>query len=199
MAGEQIMRRCAVVIAAMAASCLNGASGQAPFGASLPGKDPNQANPITEPRPARNPNVRQPLPGGNPLWGVPVSSLSATRERPIFTASRRPPAPPEPPQPVAEAPPPPPAVAEQPPFTLVGTAIGAPQNVAVFLDQTTKSFVRLHVGEAASGWYLRSVDLRTMTLEKNSQTVTLSLPEPAANFPASSVSSKIAALQRAEE
>ena len=86
--------------------------------------------------------------------------------------------------PVAEAPPPP-AEPERPPLTLVGTAIGNPQNLALILNQTTKSFVRLHVGEAAMGWYLRSVDLRTMTLEKNNQLVTLSLPAPGAT-PASS-------------
>jgi hypothetical protein len=59
-------------------------------------------------------------------------------------------------------------------------AIGNPQNVALILNQTTKSLIRLHVGEAASGWYLRSVDARTMTLEKNNQLVTLSLPTPGA-------------------
>ena len=81
--------------------------------------------------------------------------------------------------PVAEAPPPPPpAEPEQPHFTLVGTAIGKPQDVALILDQTTKNLVRLHVGEAVSGWYLRSVELRTMTLEKDSQVVTVSLPVP---------------------
>jgi general secretion pathway protein N len=170
-----MISRCAIVIAAMATFSLNGAIGQAPFGASLPGKDPDQAN--TEPHPAKNPNLRQPLAGGNPLWGIPISSLSATRERPLFTSSRRQPAPPEPPQPVAEAPPPP-TVAEQPPFGLVGIVIGKPQNVALILDQTTKNLIRLHVGEAASGWYLRSVDLRTMTLEKNNKTATLSLSEP---------------------
>jgi general secretion pathway protein N len=82
--------------------------------------------------------------------------------------------------PLAEAPPPPPAEPEQPPFTLVGTAVGKPQNVALVLVQTTKNLVRLHVGEAASGWCLRSVDLRTMTVEKNSQTVILTLPVPGA-------------------
>ena len=78
--------------------------------------------------------------------------------------------------PVAEAPPPKPVEPEQPPFTLVGTAIGKPQNVALIFEQTTKNLVHLHVGEAAAGWYLRSVELRAMTLEKNSQTVTLNFP-----------------------
>ena len=176
-----MIRRYACVIAAMAWFSLDGAMGQTPVGASLRGNDTDQASLIVEPHPAaaKNVNPRQPPPGGNPLWGIPISSLSATRERPIFSASRRPPAPPAPPKPVAEAPPPPPEL-EHCPFTLVGTALGEPQNVALILDQTTKSLVRLHVGEVALGWYLRSVDLRTMTLEKNSQFVTLSLPAPGA-------------------
>jgi general secretion pathway protein N len=82
--------------------------------------------------------------------------------------------------PVVEAPPLPPAAPEQPPFTLVGTAIGKPQNVVLVLDKTSRNLVRLHVGEAAEGWILRSVDLRTMTLEKNNQLVTLALPVPGA-------------------
>ena len=81
-----------------------------------------------------------------------MSSLSAMRERPLFSASRRPPVPP---RPVAETPPPPLAQPEHPPFTLVGTAIGKTQNVAVILDPTTKNLVRLHSGEAASQWNLR--------------------------------------------
>jgi general secretion pathway protein N len=176
MAGEQMIRRCAYVIAAMASFSVNGAIGQEPAGANLQGNIADPASQVTEQHlaAAKNPDLRQPPPGGNPLWGIPVSSLSA---------SRRPPAPPAPlappPVPVAEAPPLP-AEPERPPLTLVGTAIGKPQNVALVLNQTTKSLTRLHVGEAASGWYLRSVNARTMTLEKNSQVVTLSLPTPGA-------------------
>jgi general secretion pathway protein N len=147
----------------MASFSLNGAIGQAPFDTQHPAA-------------AKTPVARQTPLGGNQLWGIPIGSLSATRERPIFSASRRPPAPLLAPTPVAEAPPPQPVELEHLPFTLVGTAIGKPQNVALIIDQTTKNIGRLHVGEAASGWYLRSVDLRSMTLEKNSQTVTLDLP-----------------------
>jgi general secretion pathway protein N len=147
----------------MACFTLNGAIGQAPFDIQL------QAA-------AKTPVARLTPQGGNPMWGIPIGSLSATRERPVFSASRRLPAPLLAPVPVAEAPPPKLVEPEQPPFTLVGTAIGKPQNVALIFEQTTKNLVRLHVGEVASGWYLRSVDLRAMTLEKNSQTVTLNFP-----------------------
>jgi general secretion pathway protein N len=173
--------RCVCMIAAMASFSVNGAFGQAPTGASL-GNVADQPSQKAEQQlaAAKNPDPRQPPPGGNPLWGTPMSALSVTRDRPIFSASRRPPAPPAPPMPVAEAPLPPPAAPEQPPLTLVGTAIGKPQNVALILNQTTRTLVRLHVGEEAAGWCLRSVDSRTMIIEKNSQLVTLSLPVPGA-------------------
>ena len=51
------------------------------------------------------------------------------------------------------------------------------------LDRTTKTLVRLHVGETVSGWILRSVESRTMTVEKNSQTVTVALPAPGSVHP----------------
>src|SRR4051812_28665489 len=45
------------------------------------GKPPAGPNPH-----AGNPTVR-----GTPLWSIPLSALPATQERPIFSASRRPP------------------------------------------------------------------------------------------------------------
>jgi hypothetical protein len=176
-----MITRCAYVIGAMALFSLNGAIGQTTAGANLLGNEADRASQNVEQHAAaeKKPDPRAAPPGGNPLWGIPIDLLSATRERPLFSASRRPPAPPPPPMPVAEAPPPPPpAEPEAPPFTLVGTAVGTPWNVALVIDQTTKSLVRLHVGEAASGWYLRSVDARAMTVEKNSRVVSVSLPAP---------------------
>jgi hypothetical protein len=47
-------------------------------------------------------------------------------------------------------------------------------------DETTKSFVRLHVGEAAAGWNLRAIDRRAATFEKDGRFVVVSLPAPSA-------------------
>ena len=178
-----MIRLCACVIVAMGAFSGNEAIGQAPAGATLREMAAGQTSPNTEQPPAapKDAGVRRPPPGGNPLWGIPISALDATRERPIFSASRRPPMQPVVAQRVSAPPPPPtPAEPEQPLLTLVGTAIGKPKNVAVVLDRSTRTLVRLHVGEAVSGWILRAVDSRTMTVEKNSQTVTLALPAPGA-------------------
>jgi hypothetical protein len=119
-----MMKRWACVITGTATFYLNGAICQASV-VTLRGNDTDEDSPNTERHRAvaKTSDPRVHLPGGNPLWGIPISSLSATRERPIFSASRRPPAP----MPVAEAPPPPPAEPEHPPFTLVGTAIGKSQ------------------------------------------------------------------------
>src|ERR1700736_2657436 len=56
-------------------------------GGALDSVDVGAVKPLA--RPGREPS--RTLPTGNPLWSVPLSALSATQERPIFSASRRPP------------------------------------------------------------------------------------------------------------
>ena len=126
--------------------------------------------------------AEQPLePTGNPLWGVPLSTLTATRERPLFTPSRRAPAPAVA-GPVVAAPPPPPASApaepERPQLVLVGAIASDSEGIAVFLDQATNNIIRLRTGQDHSGWVLRSVKGREATLQKDQQTTTLTLPVP---------------------
>jgi general secretion pathway protein N len=126
--------------------------------------------------------VEQPLePTGNPLWGVPLSTLTATRERPLFTPSRRAPAPAVAGPVVAAppAPPPqPPAEPERPQLVLVGAIASGSEGIAVFLDQATNNIVRLRTGQDHSGWVLRSVKGREATLQKDQRTTTLTLPVP---------------------
>jgi general secretion pathway protein N len=118
---------------------------------------------------------------GNPLWAIPLKQLSVTRERPIFSPSRRPP-----PPAVVNAPyvapvaarPPKPAEPERPQLSLVGTVASEREGIGVFVDHTTKNVVRLRTGEAHQGWILRSVEGREATLEKDRETAVLALPPP---------------------
>jgi hypothetical protein len=115
----------------------------------------------------------------NPLWGIPLSALTATRSRPLFTPSRRPPAPVVAAAPAAAPPPPPPpAVSEHPNLTLVGTVATESEGLAVFIDTATRDTVRLRTGEGHSGWILQSVNRRAATLEKGGHAETLELPRP---------------------
>jgi general secretion pathway protein N len=114
---------------------------------------------------------------GNPLWSVPLSVLTATQERPIFSASRRPPpravaGPPIQPviAPVAK-----PAEPERPALLLIGAVVGDSDAIAVFLDRTNQGIVRLRAGDSHAGWVLSSVLPREVTLKKADQSEVLVL------------------------
>lgn len=118
-------------------------------------------------------------PTGNPLWSIPLGSLMATRDRPLFTPSRRPPAPAVANVPIARpaAPIAPPVVADRFALVLVGTIAGDTDGIAIFVEQDTKNVVRLRLGEAHSGWVLRSVRSREASLENAGRTETVALPK----------------------
>jgi general secretion pathway protein N len=119
----------------------------------------------------------------NPLWAIPLSELSATRERPIFSPSRRPPSPA-----VAAAPYVPPQSAkpvepERPQLFLIGTIAGDKGGLGIFLDYSTDTILRLKAGEGYKGWILREVRSREIVLEKGDKTATLPLPAPSSARP----------------
>lgn len=118
---------------------------------------------------------------GNPVLAVPLSQLSMTRDRPIFSPSRRPPAPPA--LPVAAKPvePAKPMEPDNPPLMLVGTVAGEDSGIAVFVEQSTENSVRLRVNESHQGWTLHSIQGREVTLLKGRKSSVLALAPPGAN------------------
>jgi hypothetical protein len=117
--------------------------------------------------------------GANPLWTVPLSALSRTRERPIFSASRRPPASAAAPAAAPQAAPAPkPRDPERPQISLVGTIANGAEQFGIFLERSSAAALRLKIGEDFQGWKLSSVQGREATLEKNQQVVVLTLPQP---------------------
>ena len=113
---------------------------------------------------------------GRAVLPVPLSKLSMTRDRPIFSPSRRPPplaAPPIIAKRVEPAKPP-----EQPPLILVGTVAGGDSAIAVFVEQSTENTVRLRVNESHQGWTLRSIEGREVTLLKDQKSSVLALAAP---------------------
>jgi general secretion pathway protein N len=139
----------------------------------------NAGEPVTSVRVgAPQPAAERSL-SANPLWGIPLTRLSGTRDRPIFSPSRRPP----PPVLVSEptpAPPPPPRKkeVEPPPLALVGTIAGEQEGFGIFLDQSTKEALRLKIGEDFQGWKLLAIKGGQVTLEKDHQAAVLTLPPP---------------------
>jgi general secretion pathway protein N len=153
-----------------------------PNGATPGGINPGGANPgdvTTAPdAPASDRSAAGSVPTGNPLWAIPLKQLSETRDRPIFTPSRRPP----PPTVIAPyiAPVPPPVITrsepERPNLALVGMVVSEHEGIGVFVEQNTNNIIRLRMGEAHTGWILRHLEGREATLEKGRQTATLAMP-----------------------
>ena len=141
---------------------------------------PPPSEPVTSVRVAPSPApTPRPL-SANPLWGIPLKALSNTRDRPVFSPSRRPP-----PAIVAEPaeskplPPPPRKVEiEPPPLSLVGTIAGGDESFGIFVDQSTKAALRLKIGDDFQGWKLRTINGREVTMEKDEQEALLTLPRP---------------------
>lgn len=136
------------------------------------------------PGPSAVPESREPLERtGNPLWSIPLRSLTATGERPIFSPSRRPP-----PRAVANVPAstlntvsgatPPSVGQERLTLKLVGTVGNGSEGIAIFTEPSSQAVIRLRLGEAYGGWILQSVRGREAALGKGGQTETISLPRP---------------------
>ena len=134
-------------------------------------------------------SAEPPAPAGNPLWALPLERLSITRERPIFSPSRRPPTPaPTYVAPVAVRQPAKPPEPERPAVWLIGTVIGTDVQIGIFLEKATHNVVRMHLGEEHQGWVLRLVKAREVTLVKDvEETLVLELPNaPAVGGPTAS-------------
>jgi hypothetical protein len=114
----------------------------------------------------------------NPLWAIPLTRLSDTRDRPVFSPSRRPPPPLVETRPTPAPPLPRKREVERPPLSLVGTVASNEEGFGIFLDLSTKQALRLKLGEDYQGWKLRAVRGQQVSMEKDQQITVLTLPEP---------------------
>src|SRR5262245_17067534 len=176
---KRLVRWLALTVSMLVASLLDPLGSQAALDSNSPqggfSSTAPEAPGVSAARPAG------PEPRGNPLWAIPLVSLIATRERPIFLPSRRPLAPPvvAGPPPTAPAPPPPPAAPpERPRLLLVGAVVGDSEAIAILIDQNNQGIVRLRTGENHLGWTLSAVKGREATLQKGQETMQLALPAP---------------------
>jgi hypothetical protein len=157
------------------------------------GQDKGAGEQQKDAAPRRAADQAAPAPG-NPLWLLPLKQFSATRERPIFSLSRRPAAPaPTYVAPVAVKQPPKPREPERPTIALAGTIIGTDgYRGAVFRDTSSQDVLRLRVGENYHGWVLLLITPREARLVKDGEQALLELPVPAGTPPRARSSQEIA-------
>jgi hypothetical protein len=141
--------------------------------ASGSGSEPVTSGRVSAPQPAAERSL-----SANPLWAIPLTRLSGTRDRPIFSPSRRPPPPVMTSEPAPPPPPPRKKEVEPPPLALVGTIASDQEGFGIFLDQSTKEALRLKIGEDFQGWKLLAIKGGQVTMEKDQQAAVLTLPPP---------------------
>jgi hypothetical protein len=133
---------------------------------------------------------------GNPLRAIALGELSETQARPLFSPSRRPPAPPVLAAvaassvklgPSAKSGP------DHPLLTLLGTIVGDSVEIGVFTDEVSHDVLRLKAGEGHDGWTLSAISGRAAIFQKQGYpAATLVLPAPGADANAPSVANTFA-------
>lgn len=107
-----------------------------------------------------------PAPAARQFELPPLEDLEATRERPLFNPTRRPPA-------VEVAPEAPPPITESVslPFELTGIALGDDVRIAILHNKTTNEEVRLREGDKLDEWMLEAVADRFILLRGDGRRV----------------------------
>ena len=105
-----------------------------------------------------------------------AASYEATRARPLFSPTRRPPpmaavaAPPIAMAPIAQPPAPPPA------FVLTGVILGPGANVALLAHPGSTEATRVALGGRIDGWRVSEIRPRSVVLTLDDRSVTVTFP-----------------------
>jgi general secretion pathway protein N len=108
----------------------------------------------------------------NPLAAQPFELLSDTRERPLFSPTRRPPPPPPPPivrrvEPPAPVPP--------PNVVLLGVVTDENGPRAVVRSGGPDKVIRARLGEEIEGWQVTQIEARRLVLSHDARSVSFAL------------------------
>ncbi|MGD0719789.1 MAG: hypothetical protein ABR970_01915 [Roseiarcus sp.] len=118
----------------------------------------------------------------NPLDTLRLEDLTATRDRPLFAPTRRPPpaSPVRVEAPTPEAPTPGEEVVAlaPPPFDLIGAVVGKGKAFALLRNRATNKVVRLRPGDDAEGWRVGAIGVRSVALERDGREESLALAAP---------------------
>ncbi len=107
----------------------------------------------------------------NPLAGIQLESLTATREQPVFSRNRQPYRPAQ-----AKAATKPAQMAPVPNLSLVGVVLSDSSPLVILIDQALKTQVHLREGETYNGWTLKRVEPLQAIIQNGATEFRLLLP-----------------------
>jgi len=107
----------------------------------------------------------------NPLEAQPLDRLLATRERPLFSPTRRPTPPPPPPPPEAA----PVAVVPQPPNVQLFGIVVDDEGARAIVRSGTEKVDRVQIGDDIGGWKVSQIEGRRLVLSLDGRFATFTL------------------------
>jgi len=107
----------------------------------------------------------------NPLEAQPLDRLSATRERPLFSPTRRPTPPPPPPPPEAA----PVAVVPQPPNVQLFGIVVDDDGARAIVRSGAEKVDRVQIGDDIGGWKVSQIEGRRLVLSLDGRLATFTL------------------------
>jgi len=122
----------------------------------------------------------------NPLAAQSLEGLAATRDRPLFSAQRRPPAAPR----FVAAPPPPPPPPAEPPQVAVYGIVAESNGARAMVRANGDKIIGVRVGDDIGGWKVTKIERRQ---------IELSLADRAVSFAMFSANSATAASPAADD
>jgi hypothetical protein len=122
-------------------------------------------------------DIGMPAVSGNPVAEVPLDRLSGTRNRPLFSPSRRPPAPPAPAAIAAsvERAPQPLPLLSPPGVALFGIVVGAQGPRAFIGTGEADRIIGVRPGDDVSGWTVTAITQRDLVLSRAERSATFTL------------------------
>jgi hypothetical protein len=111
----------------------------------------------------------------NPVAVISLDNLSVSRERPLFSASRRPPPPPPAVAPVAFVADPPAPPVPPPVLSLYGIITDDNGALAILRPSPTEKIGRVRLGDEVGGWRVSLIESRRLVLSRDDRTATFTL------------------------
>jgi hypothetical protein len=108
----------------------------------------------------------------SPLARQPLDRLSATRERPLFSPTRRPP---PVPVPIVHEPEPPPPPPPPPDVALFGIVMDGDEARAIVRTSPAANVVRVRIGDDIGGWKVAQIEGRRLVLALDGRVATFTM------------------------
>jgi general secretion pathway protein N len=173
MPGERILRASWRQLLVVAAVALHGSTACAQMASADP-----TSNALVQAMPDAAIDIEMPAVSDNPVADVPLDRLSDTRNRPLFSRSRRPPAPPAPTAIAARVEPQPLPLLPPPGVALFGIVVGPQGPRAYIAAGATDRIIGVRPGDDVSGWTVTAITRSNLVLSRAERSATFTLFSP---------------------